>query len=71
MSGNKIIFKNSLILYFRLIITSIIGLVSVRYILVALGVSDYGLYSVVGGIVFLMAFLNNVMISSTYRFVAF
>lgn len=36
-----------------------------------LGVSDYGLYSVVGGIVFLMAFLNNVMISSTYRFVAF
>lgn len=71
MSGNKIILKNSLILYVRLFITSIIGLVSVRYILLALGASDYGLYSVVGGIVFLMAFLNNVMISSTYRFVAF
>lgn len=42
-----------------------------RYILLALGSSDYGLYSVVGGIVFLMAFLNNVMVSSTYRFVAF
>lgn len=71
MSGNKIILKNSLILYLRLFFTSIIGLVSVRYILLALGSSDYGLYSVVGGIVFLMAFLNNVMVSSTYRFVAF
>lgn len=71
MSGNKIILKNSLILYIRLFVTSIIGLVSVRYILLVLGASDYGLYSVVGGIVFLMAFLNNVMISSTYRFVAF
>jgi len=71
VSYNKIILKNSLILYVRLFITSIIGLVSVRFILTALGASDYGLYSVIGGIVFMMAFLNNVMISSTYRFVAY
>ena len=71
MSGNKTIIKNSLILYIRLIITSIIGLLSARFILQALGASDYGLYSVVGGIVFMMAFLNNVMVSTTYRFVAF
>jgi O-antigen/teichoic acid export membrane protein len=37
----------------------------------ALGVSDYGLYSVVASIVFLMAFLNNIMITTTYRFIAF
>jgi O-antigen/teichoic acid export membrane protein len=71
MSENKMIVKNSLILYIRLFLTSIIGLISVRYILLALGASDYGLYSVVGGIVFMMAFLNNVMISATYRFIAF
>lgn len=71
MSDNSKIVKNSLILYFRLIVVSVIGLVTSRYILQALGVSDFGLYNVVGGIVFMMAFLNNVMISATYRFIAF
>ena len=71
MSDNSRIAKNSLILYFRLIIVSIIGLLSSRFILQALGASDFGLYSVVGGIVFMMAFLNNVMVSTTYRFIAF
>ncbi len=71
MSENKIIVKNSLILYIRLIITSAIGFISARYVLVALGASDYGLYAVVGGIVSMMAFLNNIMVSTTYRFVAF
>lgn len=71
MTENKTIIKNSLILYIRLIITSIIGFISARYVLVALGASDYGLYAVVGGIVSMMAFLNNIMISTTYRFVAF
>ncbi|WP_150452008.1 lipopolysaccharide biosynthesis protein [Arenibacter lacus] len=71
MSANKTIVKNSLVLYIRLIIVSIIGLLSSRFILQALGASDFGLYSVVGGIVFMMAFLNNVMVSTTYRYVAF
>ncbi len=71
MSENKTIAKNSIILYIRLIITSIIGLLASRFILQALGASDYGLYNIVGGIVFLMAFLNNVMTSTTYRYIAF
>ena len=71
MSSNKLIFKNSIILYVRLIITSIVGLLVSRLVLQILGVSDFGLYSVVGGIVTLMAFLNTVMISTTYRFIAF
>ena len=71
MSANKVIVKNSFILYFKLIIVSIIGLFSSRYVLQALGTSDFGLYSVVGSIVFMMAFLNNIMITTTYRFIAF
>jgi O-antigen/teichoic acid export membrane protein len=71
MSGNKIIVKNSFVLYIRLFLTSIISLFSIRYILIALGASDFGLYTVVGGIVFLMAFLNNVMVSTTHRFIAY
>jgi len=71
MSENTRIVKNSLILYIRLIIVSVIGLISSRFILQALGISDFGLYNVVGGIVTMMAFLNIVMISTTYRFIAF
>ena len=71
MSENSKIVKNSLILYIRLIIVSIVGLLSSRFILQALGVSDFGLYNVVGGIVFMMAFLNNVMVTTTYRYIAF
>jgi O-antigen/teichoic acid export membrane protein len=71
MSENAKIVKNSAILYIRLIFVSLIGLISSRYILEALGVSDFGLYNVVGGIVTMMSFLNVVMISTTYRFIAF
>ena len=71
MSDNKRIFNNSLILYARLIIISVIGIITSRFILNALGESDYGLYNVVGGIVFFLALLNNVMVSASYRFIAF
>jgi len=71
MSQNKKIVKNSLILYFKLIITSIIGLYASRVVLQNLGVSDFGLYSVVGSVVVMMAFLNTVMVSTTYRYIAF
>lgn len=70
-SENKKIFYNSLILFFRLITTSFIGLFSSRFVLQNLGVSDYGLYSVVGGVVVMMAFINTVMTAATYRFIAF
>jgi len=69
--GNKLIAKNTAILYFKLIITSLIGLISSRFIFKSLGVDDYGLYSIVGSIVVMMAFINTVMISTTYRYIAY
>ena len=71
MSKNKKIAINSLLLYVRLIITTIVGVVATRIVFRNLGAENYGLYSIVGGVVFLMAFLNTVMISTTYRFIAF
>lgn len=68
--SNRLIIKNSFYLYIRLIIASLIGLLNSRFILKALGASDYGLYSVVGGVVTLMAFVNTVMVATTYRFIA-
>tara|TARA_B110000240_G_scaffold95217_1_gene107918 strand:- start:3023 stop:4567 length:1545 start_codon:yes stop_codon:yes gene_type:complete len=66
----KKIASNSLILYFRLIITTIIGLYVSRVVLLQLGADDYGLYAVVGGIVYMMNFLNTTMVATTNRFVA-
>ena len=71
MQANKLILKNTIILYLRLLIISAVGLISSRLLLSNLGVSDYGLYNVVGGIVFLIALINNIMISASYRFIAF
>jgi O-antigen/teichoic acid export membrane protein len=68
---NILILKNSGILFFRLFLTSVIGLFTSRFVIRSLGASDFGLYSVVGGVVVMMAFLNTVMVSTTYRYIAF
>ena len=70
MTANSRIAKNSLILYIRLIVVLFIGILSSRFILQALGASDFGLFNVVGGIVSIMAVLNNVLVSTTYRYIA-
>ena len=71
MNENKKIAINSIVIFVRLIVTSIIGLVSSRLVLDALGASDYGLYNVVGGLVVLLNVLNTAMITTTYRYIAF
>lgn len=71
MNDNLKLFKNGIILYLRLLITSIVGIFTSRFIIQSLGASDFGLYNVVGGIVFIMAFLNTAMTSTTYRYIAF
>ena len=70
MNDNKKIVVNTGILYGKLVITTIIGLLSSRYILQSLGSSDYGLYSVVGGIVSFLNVVGVTMVSTSYRFLA-
>lgn len=70
MSDNKRIAKNSIILYGRLLISSLIGLYSSRLILQELGTVDFGLYAIVGGIVGMLSFLNSSMVSTSNRFIA-
>lgn len=68
-SENKRIAKNTAVLYVKLILSVIIGLYTSRVILQALGASDYGLYTIVGGIVSMMNFLGVTMMSVTYRYI--
>ena len=69
--NNKRIAKNTLVLYLRMFFTMLVSLYTSRIVLSALGVGDFGVYNVVGGIVVLFSFINNAMTSSTQRFLNF
>ncbi len=70
-TNNKRVAKNTLYLYFRMILIMLVTLYTSRVILSELGIKDYGIYNVVGGLVTMFAFLNNCMASSTQRFMTF
>ena len=63
--------KNTFLLYVRMLFSVVVSLVTSRLILQALGVENYGIYNVVGGVVILFTFLNSAMASSTQRFLTF
>ena len=66
--SNKRIAKNTLMLYFRMLITMVVALYTSRVILQVLGASDYGLNNVVAGFVSLFTFINGTLASGTQRF---
>lgn len=70
-SDNKRIAKNTLALYFRMMFLMCLSLYTTRVILKALGVVDYGIYNVVGGIVGMMAFINSSMSMASNRYFAY
>ena len=70
-SNNKRIAKNTILLYFRMLVTMAVTLSTSREVLAALGVEDYGIYNVVGGVVALFSFINSAMSTSTQRFLVF
>lgn len=71
MNENRRIVLNSIIIYIRLCIVSLITVILSRVVLDALGASDFGLYSVVGGIVLLLNVINSSMTTTTYRYLAY
>ena len=66
--NNKRIAKNTILLYLRMIVVMGIGLYTVRAILDLLGVVDYGIYNVVGGVVSMFAFINSTLATSSQRY---
>lgn len=70
-SSNSRIAKNALMLYIRMFLTMIVGLYTSRVVLNTLGVEDYGIYGVVGGVVAMLGFLNASMSGATSRFLTF
>lgn len=58
-------------LYIRMLFTMAVSLFTSRVVLQTLGVEDYGVFSVVGGVITMFAFINGGMVSSTQRYLNF
>lgn len=70
-ANNKRIAKNTIFLYFRMLIKMLVSLYTSRVVLEYLGITDYGIYNVVGGIVTLFGFIVGPMTISVQRFLSF
>lgn len=69
--NNKRIAKNTIVLYIRMIVMMVISFYTTRVILEALGVDDYGIYNVVGGLVAMFSLISSSLSGSTSRFITF
>lgn len=70
-SNSRRIAKNTLLLYFRMLLLMLISLYTSRVVLKALGVEDYGIYNVVGGVVTMFTMLSGSLNSAISRFITF
>lgn len=71
MANNKRIAKNTMFLYFRMMLIMGVTLYTSRIVLKTIGIEDFGIYNVVGGIVTMFAFINGALGSATSRYITF
>ena len=69
--NTKRIAKNTTLLYIRMLVVMIINLYAVRLVLNALGVEDYGIYSVIAGVITMLYSVSSVLSSATQRFYSY
>lgn len=71
ITSNKRIAQNTILLYARMLLTMCISLYTSRVILNVLGVEDYGIYNVVGGVIAMFGFVSNSLSTATQRYITF
>ena len=71
MEGSKRIAKNTVLLYFRMIVTMLVSLYTSRVILIELGIDDYGIFQTVGGVIGMFSFLNGALSTGTSRYLTY
>jgi len=69
-SSHRILF-NTMAMYLKTIVNICVGLFTTRYVLEALGLDDFGIFSLVGSVIGLLAFLNSTMTQATQRFLSY
>lgn len=69
VQNNKRIAKNSFLLFIRMLFSMAVSLYTTRAILEILGITDFGIYNVVGGVIVFFSFINQTMSTTTSRFI--
>lgn len=67
--NTRSIAKNTMLLYIRMIILMLVALYTSRIVFTALGVEDFGIYNVVGGVVVVLGFLNGTLSMASSRYI--
>ncbi|MCF2660183.1 hypothetical protein JQM83_13455 [Parabacteroides distasonis] len=70
MSNSVRVLKNTIVLYTKVISSTLIWLYLIRVVLDVLGVEDYGIYTLIAGVIAVMSFVNTALMSSTQRFLS-
>lgn len=70
-TNNKRIAKNTLLLYFRMLFMMVVNLYTSRVILNTLGVVDYGINNVVGGVIAMLGFLTGSLGAASSRYITY
>ncbi len=71
MKPSKRIFYNTIAQYARSVINTAISLYTVRVVLLTLGEEDYGIWSIIGGVIMFLGFMTNAMVITTQRFLSY
>ena len=66
---NRRIAANTMVIWARMLVIIVIGLLCTRFVFQALGASDVGLYTVVGGVIAMLGFLSSAMTATTRRYI--
>ena len=70
-ANNRRIAKNTFLLYIRQLLIVLVSLYTSRVVLQTLGVDDFGIYNVVGGVVVMFSFITGTLGSATQRYLAY
>lgn len=74
MSGQlqtKKIAKNTILLYFRMLLGVVVSLYTSRIVLQVLGIDDFGIYNIVGGVIVMFSFINTFLTNACQRFLSY
>ena len=69
--NNKRIARNTVLLYIRMLLITLISLYTVRVTLHVLGADDYGIYNAIAGVIGFIGFISGTLTNSAQRFLAY
>lgn len=71
MRDSQRVLVNTTAQYIRTVINTLLAFYTVRLVLSILGASDYGIYTLIAGVVSMLTFITNSLMASTQRFISF